>query len=237
MEYVSIDDFILTLPLLYITLEHGVEMLSRQYNRNDLKRFLCQVTIFGVLQFILLTYVAGLFYPGGYDYYGYYFSDLGAVTARNGESNQISSKIFTVTLTVTALSFIPFWFIIRSLFSEPRVLRIMSNVGSALGLSSTPFIIGVGVFPLDTKGKTHLMVTLTFFTLFTLATLLYSIAIILDKRYPSSLGIIGLILFGVSMLVYLNPFAPYVALMQNILAYGYFLWILAPIKLLWSNIN
>ena len=212
----------------------GLEMLNRKLSK-DHKRLLCQITIFGVLQFILLTYVAGLFYPGGYDYFGYYFSDLGAVTARNGESNNISSKIFSITLTVTALSFIPFWIITRSLFTESRTLKILSTIGSALGLASTPFIIGVGLFPLDTRGETHLMVTLTFFTLFTLATLLYSIAIILDKRYPSSLGIIGLILFGLSIIVYLNPLATYVAFLQNILAYGYFLWILAPIKILWSN--
>ena len=201
----------------------------------DLKRFLCQITIFGVFQFILLTYVAGLFYPGGYDYFGYYFSDLGALTARNGESNSISSKIFSITLTATALSLIPFWIIIRSLFTGSGTLKTLSNIGSLLGLASTPFIIGVGLFPLDTRQETHLMVTLTFFSLFTLATLMYSIAIILDKRYPSSLGIIGLILFGVSVLVYLNPLASYVAVLQNILAYGYFLWILIPIKLLWSN--
>jgi len=210
-------------------------MLDRQFFSNDLKRLLCQVTIFGVFQFILLTFIAGLFYPGGYDYFGYYFSDLGAETARNGEPNNLSSKIFTATLTLTALSLIPFWIIIRSLFTDSRILKILSNIGSTLGLASTPFIIGVGVFPLDTKVKTHLLVTLTFFTLFTLASLLYSIAIIMDKRYPSILGVIGLILFGVSILVYLNPLAPYVAFLQNILAYGYFLWILAPIKLLWSN--
>lgn len=210
-------------------------MLDRKFFSKDHKRLLSQVTIFGVFQFILLTFIAGLFYPGGYDYFGYYFSDLGAETARNGEPNNLSSKIFTATLTLTALSLIPFWIITRSLFTDSRILKILSNIGSSLGLASTPFIIGVGVFPLDTKVKTHLLVTLTFFTLFTLASLLYSIAIIMDKRYPSILGVIGLILFGVSILVYLNPLAPYVAFLQNILAYGYFLWILAPIKLLWSN--
>jgi len=210
-------------------------MLDRKFFSKNHKQLLSQVTIFGVFQFILLTFIAGLFYPGGYDYFGYYFSDLGAETARNGEPNNLSSKIFTATLTLTALSLIPFWIIIRSLFTDSRILKILSNIGSTLGLASTPFIIGVGVFPLDTKVKTHLLVTLTFFTLFTLASLLYSIAIIMDKRYPSILGVIGLILFGVSILVYLNPLAPYVAFLQNILAYGYFLWILAPIKLLWSN--
>jgi hypothetical protein len=210
-------------------------MLEKQFFGKSLEQLLCLVSIFGVLQFILLTFVAGIFYPGGYDYGGYYFSDLGAVMARNGDANLISSKIFTVTLTVIALTFMPFWIIIRSLFTESRVERVLSNVGSALGLLSSPFIVGVGMYPIDTKLETHFIVTLTFFSLFTVATLLYSIAIILNQKYPNHLGITGLILFGISILVYLNPLAPYVAFLQNVLAYGYFVWILIPIKLLWSH--
>ena len=211
------------------------EMLEKRFFGKSLEQLLCLVTIFGVLQFILLTFIAGIFYPGGYDYSSYYFSDLGAVMARNGEVNSISSKIFTVTLTVTALTFIPFWIIIRSLFTESRVERILSRVGSSLGLLSSPFIIGVAMFPIDTKVDTHFFVTLTFFSLFTVATLLYSIAIILNKKYPNHLGIIGLMLFGISIMVYLNPLAPYVAFLQNVLAYGYFVWILIPFKLIWSR--
>ncbi|MCK5643560.1 MAG: hypothetical protein KAJ19_22365 [Gammaproteobacteria bacterium] len=210
-------------------------MLEKQFFGKSLEQLLCLVSIFGVLQFILLTFVAGIFYPGGYDYGGYYFSDLGAVMARNGDANLISSKIFTVTLTVVALTFVPFWVIIRSLFTESRVERVLSNVGSALGLLSSPFIVGVGMYPIDTKLETHFIVTLTFFSLFTVATLLYSIAIILNQKHPNHLGITGLILFGLSILVYLNPLAPYVAFLQNVLAYGYFVWILIPIKLLWSH--
>ena len=47
----------------------------------------------------------------------------------------------------------------------------------------------------------------------------------------------GLALFGASLLVYANPLAPYVAFLQNILAYGYFLWILIPINLLLRSGN
>jgi len=211
------------------------ETLDKRFFGRSLEQLLCIVTIFGVLQFIILTFVAGIFYPGGYDYSNYYFSDLGAVMARNGEVNLISSKIFTAALTVVALTFIPFWIIIRSLFTKSRIERVLSSVGSALGLLSSPFIIGVGMYPIDTKLETHFIVTLTFFSLFTVASLLYSIAIILNQKYPSNLGIIGLILFGISIMVYLNPLAPYVAFLQNVLAYGYFVWILVPIKLLWSH--
>jgi len=211
------------------------EMLEKRFFGKSLEQLLCLVTIIGVLQFILLTLIAGSFYPGGYDYYSYYFSDLGAVMARNGEVNSISSTIFTFTLTVVALTFIPFWVIIRSPFTGSGIERMLSRIGSALGLLSSPFIIGVAVFPIDTQLETHFIVTLAFFSLFTVATLLYSIAIVLNERYPNRLGIIGMILFGISIMVYLDPLASYVAFLQNVLAFGYFIWVLLPIKLLWSR--
>jgi len=43
----------------------------------------------GVIQFILLTFLAVMFYPGGFDFYNQYFSELGATMARNGELNSI----------------------------------------------------------------------------------------------------------------------------------------------------
>jgi len=65
------------------------------------------VTVMGIVQFIILTHVAAVIYPGGYDYFGYYFSDLGAVTARNGDPNTLSSNLFSVSLTLVALSLTP----------------------------------------------------------------------------------------------------------------------------------
>ncbi len=111
---------------------------------NDFKsisRLMCVITIFGVLQFLILTFLAAFLYPGGYDYFGYYFSDLGAIVAKNGEPNPISSMLFFVALSVIAVTFIPFWLIIRSLFTESVNEKILSTLGSALGLISSPFII------------------------------------------------------------------------------------------------
>lgn len=209
-------------------------MLDRRYLGKSLRHLVCISTVIGVLQFFLLIFVAGMFYPGGYDYGGYYFSDLGALTARNGEPNPVSSRIFMVTLTVIAVALIPFWIVTRSLFSTSRVEGLLSKIGSALGALSSPFIIGVAVFPMDRNLEAHFVMTLVFFSLFTLATLIYSVTFILNEKYSNRNGVLGLLLFGASMIVYVNPLAPYVALLQNILAYGYFLWILIPINLLWK---
>jgi hypothetical protein len=200
-------------------------------------RLACLVTIFGVLQFFLLTFLAAFFYPGGYDYFGYYFSDLGAIAARNGEPNLISSKLFFVALTVVALALVTFWFVIRSLFTESRVEKVLSTLGSALGLISSPFIIGIALFPIDTQLSTHILVTLTFFSLFVLATLLYSIAIILNRNYPNYFGLVGLVLFAISLLILMDPLAPHVAFLQTIVVYGYFVWTLIPIYLVWPLVR
>lgn len=191
------------------------------------------MTIFGVLQFLLLTFLASLFYPGGYDYFGYYFSDLGAVTAKNGEPNSISSTLFFVALTIVALALIPFWLIIRSIFTESRVGRVLSTLGSILGLTSSPFIIGVALFPIDTQLDTHILATLIFFSLVVLSTILYSIAIILNQNYSNYFGVVGFVLFAVSLAIFVNPLAQHVAFLQTIVTYGYFVWVLLQVVLIW----
>jgi hypothetical membrane protein len=168
-------------------------------------RLACIVTVFGVLQFLLLTFVAAFFYPGGYDYFGYYFSDLGAEIAKNGEPNSISATLFSVALTIVALALIPFWLILRSIFTESRVGRVLSTLGSILGLTSSPFIIGVALFPIDTQLDTHILTTLIFFSLFVLSTILYSIATILNQKYSNYFGLVGIVLFAVSLTIFCGP--------------------------------
>jgi hypothetical protein len=187
-------------------------------------------------QFLLLTLLAALFYPGGYDYFGYYFSDLGAVEARNGEPNPISRSLFLMALTIIALSLIPFWLIIHRLFRESTVEKILSILGSALGLLSSPFTIGVGLFPIDTQLETHFIITLILVSLFALASLLYSIAITLNQNYPNYLGLVAFILLAISVASFATSLSdPSLgAFLQKIVAYGYFVWTLIPTYLLWS---
>ena len=198
-------------------------------------RLSCVVGVFGVAQFFLLTFLAALFYPGGFDYLGYYFSDLGAVVAKNGEPNSISSTLFSVTVIAVALTLIPFWLIIRSLFTESRLEKVLSILGSALGLMSFPFLIGVALSPIDTQLETHILLTLIFFSLFVFATLLYSIAIMLNRDYPNYFGLVGLVLFAISLVILVDPLATYVPLLQTIVLYGYFAWVLLQTFLVWRR--
>ena len=199
------------------------------------------MSIFGVLQFFLLTFLASFFYPGGYDYFGYYFSDLGAVTAQNGEHNSISRALFSVALPIAALTFIPFWLIIRRLFTESTVEKVLSTLGCTLGLMSSPFMIGITLFPMDTHLAVHFIVTLIFVLFFVLASLLYSIAIILNPHYPNYLGLMAFVLFAISLASsatsFMDPNAPHGAFLQKIAVYGYFIWTLIPIYLVWPLVR
>jgi len=195
----------------------------------------CVVIVLGIGLFFLLTFTAALLYPGGFDYLGYYFSDLGAVIAKNGEPNSISSALFSIAVIIVAVTLIPFWLIIRSLFTKSKLEKILSMLGSTLGLISFPFLIGVAISPIDTQLETHILTTLIFFSLFVLATLLYSVAVILNKDYPNYSAIVGLVLFGVSTLILVDPLASYVAFLQTIVLYGYFAWVLVQTVLVWRR--
>jgi len=182
-------------------------------NFKRIRRLACIVTVFGVLQFFILTFLAAFLYPGGYDYFGYYFSDLGAVAARNGDPN---------------------------LFS--RILcKILGKIGSILGVVSSPFLIAVALFPLDTQLNSHFLATLVFVLLFVSATLLYSISMILNQNYPKHFGVIGFILFVIPIasftVSFIDPFAPLGAFLQKIALYCYFIWILLPIYLVWPLVR
>ena len=200
-------------------------------------QLVCIITLFGVLQFFLLTFLAAIFYPGGYEYFEYYFSDLGAEVARNGEVNTISSTLFFLALTINSLTLIPFWVIIQALFPESTREKLLSRLGSALGVIASPFIIGIALFPLDTHLETHFVITLIFFSLFSTAILLYSIAIRMNPRYPIYFVLPSFFIIFLGFLPFFAPFTPYGAILQKIVVYSAFLWILIPIYLVWPLIQ
>jgi len=200
---------------------------------SSISRWACLITVFGVVQFLLLTFFAALVYPGGYDYFGYYFSDLGAVMSKSGEPNLISAALFSLALTIVALSLIPFWLTLRSIFIESRVDRILSTIGAISGLISSPFIIGVALFPIDTQLDIHIQATLIFFSLFVTSTILYSLAILTSRNHSNYFGLAGFVLFAVSLAIFVDPLAPHVAFLQTIVTYGYFVWVLTQTFLVW----
>jgi len=132
---------------------------------------------------------------------------------------------------------IPFWLIIHSPFTKSKLEKVLSILGSSFGLISFPFLIGVAISPIDTQLDTHVIMTLIFFSLFVLATLLYSVVIMLNQDYPRYSAIVGFVLFGISTVILVDPLASYVAFLQTIVLYGYFAWVLMQTFLVWHRIK
>ena len=198
-------------------------MTTRRHT--NLTHIVHAIILFGVLQFFFLTFLAAIFYPGGYDYFGYYFSDLGAITARNGEANTVSGPLFFLALTTVSITCVPFWVALPRFFDQSRGERIPSVIGSAMGLVCSPLLIGVALFPLDTQLETHFVLVLTHFSLFSISILSYSIALILGRRHHYSFSLLGLIALSIGILLMVNPTATYSALLQKAVVYVYFAWI------------
>ena len=186
----------------------------------------------GIIQFIILTILAVVFYPGGFNFYSQYFSELGATTALNGQQNTVSSSLFFFANIVIGFTLIPFWFEISSKLSDVKGVGTAKKIGSALGLMSSPFIIGAANYPIDTQFKMHYQMFMVFFPLFNCASLIYSIILIVEHRSRKKYGILGLFLFMISVLVIINPSASYVSFIQKMILYGYFIWIFLISKIM-----
>jgi hypothetical protein len=167
-----------------------------------------------------------IFYPGGFDINHQFFSELGATVTKSGELNNVSSLLFLVANFVIGLTLVPFWLMIPSILKDTRGLKAPMKLGSILGLLSCPFIIGTACYPIDTQLRMHSYMFMVFFPLFNLASLIYSITLILNHGENEKYGGFGVLLFLISILVVINPSASYVSFIQKILLYGYFIWVL-----------
>ncbi|MHA1717898.1 MAG: hypothetical protein ACTSWX_13770 [Promethearchaeota archaeon] len=108
----------------------------------------------GAIQYVIISSIAMLFYPGGsnadpiggpytvgYDFFGNYFSDLGRTIAINGMPNPIASILYYIANLIYALCLIPFFLTISSEFP-------MKKRGKGAGIAASIFgiIAGLGTF-------------------------------------------------------------------------------------------
>lgn len=199
------------------------------------KKIACLLAVIGALQFIVLTIIAMFFYPGGYLFFEYTFSYLGTTVAENGADNAIARTLFVVSCTVVAVSLDPFWILMPTLFSEQRATKILSLVGSACGIASSPFLILLAVIPGDIDFAGHILATNLFFFSFAAAIIIYSAAILLNSEYQNIYGWIG---FAFSVLIILYPLVfrkiyAIRSLMQRIVVYGFVLWVVYQVTRIW----
>ena len=195
-------------------------------------------TIIGGSFFISTTILAMFFYPGGYNFVTNFFSELGMTrSSMNHELNPISSVLFLLACTLVGVSLIPFWIVMTKLFSEVKITKYISYLGSITGLISSVLLMGVGIFSMDKATLAHFISAGGFFIFLSISIIIYSIAIFLDKNYRKIYAFIGIgfslfiILYICRVFYFIDPLA------QKIVVYGYISWAVFQLSKIWKLKN
>jgi hypothetical protein len=185
--------------------------MSSRFWQKDVYRY----TFFSCGLFVLLTVVAMFTYPGGtftdrrttgYEFFRNFFSDLGRVTAPNGQANTASLILFFIALCMAGLSLILFFLAFRSFFKADWITNILSLVGTVSGVASGLFFIGIACVPYDLFLSIHYQFVFWAFRTFFVAVSIYAYLIFQQHMYPRGYGWI----FG-AFAVFL---AAYIALLE-----------------------
>jgi hypothetical membrane protein len=144
-------------------------------------------------QFVPLTMVAMLAYPGGtvadpttkgYAFFRNFFSDLGRTVSHLGKPNTVSFLLFVVALTLAGLGLVLFSLVMPSPFRRSRPARGLSLMGSLCATVAGVSFVGVAMAPANLFLPAHVIfVQVAFLSLF-VAALGYSGAILLTPHYP-----------------------------------------------------
>jgi len=175
-------------------------------------------TMFACAQFVALTVVAMLFYPGGtfvdpatmgYSFFRNFFSDLGRTHAHSGAPNTVSAILFFVALTVAGLGLATFFLAMRRFFRQDRSARLLSRLGSLAGLVSGLAFVGVAWAPVNLAGALHRLFVQVAFLGFFVAVLSYIGAMLRTRTYPRRYarvcGVFVLLLAAYLLLLFFGP--------------------------------
>ncbi|NHI93888.1 MAG: hypothetical protein EAX96_15475 [Candidatus Lokiarchaeota archaeon] len=192
------------------------------------------ICIIGGIQFIVVTLIAMFFYPGGYNFFFNYFSTLGVTVTSPTHTlpnvpNVISFIMFFMAIIIAGIVIIPFFIIIRTLFKDEKKMNIIAWIGSIVGIISAPFLMGVAIFPGNLfPGPTglHSISAKSFFIIFALAIIIYSVAILLNKNYPNGYAIFSMIIAVVAIAYAIIPMGILDAFMQKMVVYSFIFWTL-----------
>lgn len=165
-------------------------MKKRLLTENSVYNF----AIFAGIQYVVLTIVAMLIYPGsthrnnetvGYVFSENFLSDLGRTKVFDGTSNLIGAGMyFWVLLSVGASSILLFT-ILRYLFREKRWVKYLSYLMVAAGVFAGVGLVGIGCAPADLIRDIHIFFVYWSFVFLLASLLLLMICIYGTPRFPN----------------------------------------------------
>ncbi len=148
---------------------------------------------YGCALFVVLTVIAMFTYAGGavdnHTYSGYSFthsflSNLGMLTALSGKPNWVSAILFFVALSLAGICLVIFFILFPRLFWHTRLQRILTLIGSILGILAGISFTGIAFAPADIARPAHIQFVMWAFRLFPLAVLFYVPVLFIDPQYP-----------------------------------------------------
>ncbi len=181
-----------------------------------------RITVAVSILFFLLTIIAMLLYPGGtitdphshgYSFFLNFFSDLGRITALSGQSNLASRVLFTIALSMGALSIALFFVAFTQFFTGSGIALRLSRIGAVCGLVTSICLIGVAFVPMDLSGQVHNLFLDVAVPSFLVAFLLLFQAVLLTPSFPRRFVLVfsafALLLTGYTLLLlFLLLFGP-----------------------------
>jgi hypothetical protein len=184
----------------------------------NLQRKIYSFVIVGCGAFIVLTLLAMLLYPGGtsanhathgYRFFYNFLSDLGLTVAYNGQPNWASALLFFVALGLAGSGLVLFFLAFRHFFRAGLLQRLLSLIGSVVGVVSGICFVGVAFTPANLLRQEHIRFVMWAFELFPIATFFYIPAMFLNhrylRRYAWAFVVFWLLLVGYYLLMQYGP--------------------------------
>ncbi|MFX0001157.1 MAG: hypothetical protein ACFE9Q_10435 [Candidatus Hodarchaeota archaeon] len=182
-------------------------------NLNLMNKRIYLLALSGIILYIVLIVIAMFTYPGGirdnisivgYSFWGNTFSDLGRVTAWNGDPNPISMILFSFAYGIHATTMIFFYLVFMQKFEGEKLEGKTCKIGSFFGVLSSIAIIGIIFTPADIFYVPHWIFVFIGYPSIFLMGLFYSITLFLSNYFSKNFSYIFticLIVFFVALLV------------------------------------
>jgi len=158
--------------------------------------------ILGCILYVIFAILAMLFYAGGtaanpnkqgYSFWDNYLSEAGMSVAQSGKTNTTSMIFYSTGVIIWGVSLIFFFLALRSLFTEGKLEKKLSTIGSVLGVIAAICMIGIGFTPADILGGPHIIFVYIGYSALLYLGIIYSITLFKSERLPLQYAIVLLI--------------------------------------------
>jgi len=140
-------------------------------------------------QFIVLSFIAMMFYPGGYSFFSDPLSTLG-FTRVSGETNIVSSVIFNMSMFLVGISVILLFTAMLPFFYQTTIERFFSLTGAVFAIFSGIAMCGAALTPGDINFEAHVSFAPFTFLFGFLMIFCFTLAIFIEKDYPNRYGFV-----------------------------------------------